>query len=180
MPVNRLACKWLLVLLAAVAIAVLLPGMVFAQEGDAKSDSLWISPGVEAAGYGISGSAAGGGLAVAYGGRVSVGIKAAYFVDLARVSNLEGKADCLEFSVLLRFFFVNAQSGPFVQLAGGPAFSFRLDSETSPNPESTSDISAGISLGWRFLLGKTVFVEPSVRGGYPFIAGAGICAGLRF
>jgi hypothetical protein len=153
--------------------------VAFAYDRDAEGDSLWISPGAEAALYGynpeyrVSGSV-GGGLAVAYGGRVSLGLKAAYFVDLA------GMADFLELSVLLRFFFLNAQSGPFVQLSGGPAFSFPLVGEKRRIPNSPSEISAGVSLGWRFLLGKTVFIEPSIRGGYPYVAGAGICTGLSF
>ena len=101
-----------------------------------------------------------------------MGFRAVYFADL------EGVFTILELNLLFRFFFAGPYSGPFIQLSGGPALFFRQDS-TVTVPAEWGMISAGVSLGWRFLLGR-IFVEPSIRGGYPYIAGAGLSVGMRF
>ena len=37
----------------------------------------------------------------------------------------------------------------------------------------------GLLVGWRFNFGKFFYLEPSARGGYPFIWGAGLTAGVK-
>ena len=129
-------------------------------------------PGVETALYSISSAAFGGGLTVLYGGRASMGFKAVYFVDLEELITI------LELNLLLRFFFMGSYSGPFIQFSGGPALFFRQGGNVSV-PAYWGMMSAGLSLGWRFFFGR-MFVEPSIRGGFPYIAGAGLSAGIRF
>jgi hypothetical protein len=41
-------------------------------------------------------------------------------------------------------------------------------------------LSAGLSAGWRFPLGTRWYLEPALRAGYPYIAGAELSAGFRF
>jgi hypothetical protein len=43
----------------------------------------------------------------------------------------------------------------------------------------TGDFYGGLALGWRFMFGNHWYLEPFVRGGYPFIAGGGIGVGFR-
>ena len=156
---------------AIITIIILSSFPAFAQE-QAEGD-LWICPGAEAALYSFTGAAYGGSLALGYGKGASVGLKAAYFFDS------KGQVDTLELGVLLRFYFLGPNSGLFIQFSGGPAFFFHR--EDSPElPAEFGMVCAGLSLGWRFLLGKVFFIEPSVRGGYPFIAGAGLSAGVHF
>jgi hypothetical protein len=47
-------------------------------------------------------------------------------------------------------------------------------------PPKISSTSAGVMLGRRFLLGGRWYVEPYLRAGYPYVAGAGASAGFRF
>jgi hypothetical protein len=47
-------------------------------------------------------------------------------------------------------------------------------------PSEVGTISIGLGVGWRFLLGNLFFIEPAIRGGFPYIVGAGLSAGVRF
>jgi hypothetical protein len=38
----------------------------------------------------------------------------------------------------------------------------------------------GLSAGWRFPLGTRWYIEPAIRGGYPYLFGASLTAGFRF
>ena len=145
---------------------------VFAQDRSREAQDLWICPGAEIAMYSISNAAYGGALSIAYGNRVSLGFKAAWFIDGDREVNT------LELNLLFRWYFLRPISGLFIQFNGGPAFFFQNEDLTIPS--RLGAVSAGLSLGWRFLLGRYWFIEPSLRGGYPFIAGAGLSAGLHF
>ena len=100
-------------------------------------------------------------------------MKAVFFSDI------EGLLNILELNVLFRFYFLRSHSGPFMQFTGGPAIFFRQHSSLEL-PADWGMVSASLSLGWRFFLGKTFFIEPSIRGGYPFIGGAGLSAGVHF
>lgn len=152
------------------ALLVLFPSLtIFAGEETADREDFWISAGADAAMFSISSFAFGGGLALGYGKGVSVGFKAAWFIDGAR------EVKTLEFNVLLRWFILGASSGPFLQLNAGPVFFAKNTSMKIPSEFGV--ISAGLSFGWRFRFGRFWFVEGAVRGGYPFIAGAGIFAG---
>jgi len=164
--------KWWLSFYILITVINLSP--VSSQEYTAKRGDFWICPGAEMALYSISSAACGGSIAMAYGRGASIGLKASLFFDI------ENQIDTLELGLLLRYYFFGgaANSGPFIQFTGGPALFF--DRENTGIPAELGSISAGLHLGWRFLLGETFFVEPSVRGGFPFIAGAGLSAGVRF
>jgi hypothetical protein len=137
-------------------------------------DDVWLCPGAETAMYGVSSLAYGGGFAVGYGKGISMGLKAAWF------TSSEGTTT-LELNFLLRYFIfgVDAVSGPFLQLTAGPAL-FAGKGTDIAIPSEFGIISAGLSFGWRFLFLNRWFVEPSIRGGYPYAAGAGLSAGVRF
>jgi hypothetical protein len=92
----------------------------------------------------------------------------------------------LELNFLMRFYFFHmpraenlGHSGLFIQFNGGPALFAREDTHIAV-PTDMTLISAGLSLGWRFLLGKHFFIEPAVRTGYPYLAGVGLAAGVSF
>jgi len=150
------------------------PSSNFLMPPPEKGD-FWFCPSAEIALYSKYSFSYGAGFSFAYGRKVSVGLKAAFLFDNDQA------LDVLELHVLLRLYLSgrNANSGPFFQFAGGPAIFFPNDGDISL-PAEFGLLSAGLSFGWRFLLGNTFFIEPSVRGGYPFIAGSSLSAGLRF
>ena len=156
-----------------IAILVLITALpVLAQERTVKREDFWICPGAEVAMFSISNMAYGGGLTLGYGKAFSIGLKAAWFFDGSR------EVDSLEINLLLRWYFMGASSGPFLQLNGGPVFFAQKESMTMPSELGV--VSAGLSIGWRFLLGRFWFIEGAIRGGYPFIAGAALSAGCHF
>lgn len=136
----------------------------------AKGD-LWISPGFETAMY--NNFLFGGSLTLGYGKGASVGIKAVYYPEQKGIS-------ILELAFLLRFYFLGtgAYSGPFLQLSGGPTL-IGMDGNFN-FPSELGVISAGINVGWRILFIDRLFIEPSIRGGYPYMFGAGLSGGIRF
>ena len=145
---------------------------VFAQ--NSEREDLWICPGAEIARFSVGSASFGGGLAFGYGSGISIGLKAAYFVDF------DGDVSSMEFNLLLRLYFGGSGScsGLFIQFNGGPVLFAQEKSMGIPAEKGT--VSAGLSLGWRFLLGSHLFIEPSLRAGYPYIIGAGLYAGFRF
>jgi hypothetical protein len=150
----------LLVIFAAVT-ARSLP----AQEG------FFIAPVVETTMFSAATTAFGGGLAFGYDGAVMLGYRALYFVDPDGLAALEL---LLFFRVYLPpgrhdGFFIQAGAGPCVFVRNAPMF-----------PPKVSSTSAGVILGWRFPLGSHWYVEPYLRTGYPYVAGAGASAGFRF
>ena len=164
---------------------------VFAQEADTgflaapqKRGDFWVCPGAETAFYTSSGISAGGSLAVAYESKFSFGFKAAWFFDM------NNNLDALELNFLLRYYFMDSaeavsspegasSAGPWLQLTGGPALFFDKG-ENASIPAKWGRFSAGLTFGWRFLLGKLFFAEPYIRVGYPYIAGIGVSAGVHF
>ena len=149
----------------------------FAQEPEAAAklrQDLWVCPGAEISMYSISNAAYEGGLALGYGNKVAIGFKATYLTDV------DGQVNTIELNFLLRLYFPGnpSSSGPFIQLGAGPAIFTDYESTTASDKKGT--ISAGLSAGWRFLLGRYWFLEPVIRAGYPYIAGAGLSAGFHF
>jgi len=144
---------------------------------DSESDNsdLWICPSGDAAFYSLSGVSYGGGLAVGFGKGTSVGMKAAWFF------NFDDGISVLELNFLLRFYFFGkkACSGPFMQFTGGPALFFSNEIGVSV-PSKIGVFSIGVGCGWRFLIKEKWIIEPYIRGGYPYLAGAGLSAGIRF
>jgi len=129
-----------------------------------KSGEFWFSPSAEIALYSKYTFSYGAGFTIAYGKKVSFGLKASFLFD-------EKKAlDVLELHFLLRLYVLKgaANRGPFFQIAGGPAIFFPREHEITL-PAKIGMISAGLGFGWRFLFKNIFFIEPQVRGGYPFI-----------
>jgi hypothetical protein len=161
---------------------------IFAQERASVREDLWICPVFESGWYGVSGMAIGGGAALGYGDRLAFGLKVVYWNDLEDLR-------ALELNFLARFYCFSmtkaetghsdaghssaSHSGLFIQLNGGPVI-FAQGENTITMPSETVTISAGLSLGWRFLFGGHFFIEPAVRAGYPYFAVAGLSAGARF
>ena len=140
-----------------------------------EKGELWFCPSAETAFYSEHTFSYGAGFAIAYGKKASIGVKAAFHFDDASV------LDVLEMHLLFRLYLSKgaANSGPFFQFTGGPAIFFPREFEITL-PAAFGMFSAGVSFGWRFLVGKTFFIEPQIRGGYPFLAGGSVSAGVRF
>ena len=156
-------------------ILVFLPALpVFSQAAPEKpaekQELFWLCPGMETALFSDSGLAIGGGISLGYGKRAAIGLKAAFFCDFA------GEVKTVEINLLARWYFISPFSGPFAQLSVGPAFFFDSEDDDS----TLGIVSASLCAGWRFLIEQNWFLEASIRGGYPFIAGVGFSFGYRF
>jgi len=158
-----------------VAVFSLLVALPLCAQEETEHEDFWISLGGVAALYSPSSLSYGPSMAVAYGSGTSIGISAAWFFDV------DWHMSVLELNLLLRFYFSgkNANSGMFAQIEGGAAVYFDVDEKVS-FPARIGMANLGLGLGWRFLLGKNFFIEPIVRGGYPYIVGIGVYAGVRF
>jgi len=157
-----------------IIILILFTGLnisLFAQEGE----ELWFCPSAEIALYSEQSFSYGAGFAIAYGKKASIGLKGAFLFDEQKIM------DVLELHFLFRLYLFKeaGNKGLFFQFTGGPAIFFPREHEIVL-PAKIGMFSAGIAFGWRFLLGNTFFIEPQIRGGYPFIAGGSLSAGLRF
>ena len=80
----------------------------------------------------------------------------------------------LEASPFLRWYFPGSKhTGLFVQADAG--FTYIME-DTDRYPM----FMGGLRMGYRLSLGSLFFIEPFARGGYPFVFGIGLSAGLRF
>ncbi|MDR3021022.1 MAG: hypothetical protein LBU66_09020 [Treponema sp.] len=131
-------------------------------------EAFFIASFAETIGYSYDTIAYGGGLSFMSGGGTAIGFRLLYAV------NPEDYI-FIEILFLLRYYFFDSQAntGPFIQFNGGPV----IYAYETPELTGYGNISAGLSAGWRFLLGKNFFIEPAVRAGYPYIAGAGVSFG---
>ncbi|MDR0320105.1 MAG: hypothetical protein LBI28_01245 [Treponema sp.] len=165
-----------ILLLALISALGIIP--LFAQDQSTVRKDIWVCPVFESGYYGLSNMAFGGGVALGYGDKVALGLKVIYWSDLEEVRSLE-----LNFLVRLYLSVLyrpetSESSGLFIQFSGGPViFAYKSDIEM---PSEVGAFSAGLTLGWRFLLGKSFFAEGAIRGGYPYIVGGGLSAGIRF
>ena len=144
------------------------------EEAPAKTaQDFWISLGGDVSMYSYKGMSYGGSIAFGYGSGSSIGLKISYFF------NGEG-IDTLETCFLLRFYILgkNAYSGPYFQFLGGVSLFNR--SGDFAIPSNVGIFSAGLGFGWRFLFADRFFIEPFIRGGYPYVFGGTISAGVRF
>jgi hypothetical protein len=64
-------------------------------------------------------------------------------------------------------------TGLFLQAELGTAIFFK-DNDSSPS------FLGALAAGWRINMGKNFFIEPVVRGGYPFLWSAGVTIGISF
>jgi hypothetical protein len=93
------------------------------------------------------------------------GLKAGYSHNFTGIGTLE-------MAVLGRWYFVSFEkSRLFAQIEAGADLIF-YNENTLPAP------LGGLALGWRFLLGSW-YLEPGLRGGYPYLWGAGLGFGRR-
>jgi len=148
---------------------------LYAQESSVGREDFWVAPTVELSMYTFEGLAFGGGATLGYGDGTAMGLKVIYFGDFDNVLR------SIEINFLVRFYLprLTGHSGLFLQFAIGPViFTSGADTLSLPSPHGV--FSASASLGWRFIFGRHFFLEPAVRAGFPFIAGIGLSAGVRF
>ena len=152
------------------------PLAIFAQEipelqaQKPPKQDFFAAPFGEAVGYGYSGTAFGGGLIIGAGTGGALGLRILYVLDAENISFLE-----VNILARLYIFGKDAFSGPFAQLNVGPV----IYADKNPNRSSYGNLSAGVTAGWRFLIGKNFFAEPSLRFGYPYLFGATVAVGFR-
>jgi hypothetical protein len=134
--------------------------------------SLFVALLAEGLGYTRYSAAFGGG--IMFGNSFNnkgIGISLLYAQDAENFIFLEALAH-------FRLYLLRAQNntGLFLQAEGG-IVSFAYE-----KLEFTGHFapSAGLCAGWRFPLGTRWYMEPCIRGGYPYILGAGLSAGMRF
>ena len=150
---------------------------LYAQTADDSSSSspqdFFIAPLAEVLGYSQKGPAFGGGFALGAGSGVAIGARFLYAIDTESIHTME-------IAAFIRFYLLGADActGPFAQLIAGAAI-FNYEHTASP-PAKAGALSVGIVAGWRFTLGERWYVEPAIRVGYPYIAGAGASFAYRF
>ncbi|MCL2092824.1 MAG: hypothetical protein FWH12_01395 [Treponema sp.] len=142
-----------------------------AQEAPAREE-IFIAPYAETLFYSPEGLSYGGGLSLGYGSGTALGLRLLYAGDP------EGHG-ALEILVFYRFYLgaQGVRSGPFIQLMGGPVL-FVYESLATLR-EGVGTLSAGLLAGWRIPLQEAWYVEPSLRAGYPYIAGLSVSFGRR-
>jgi hypothetical protein len=155
-------------------LCVFLSVPLFAQDRAVVREDIWVSAVAESNFFSISDLAFGGGAALGYGDGVSFGLRVVFFTDTSEVNSLE-----LNFLLRLYLPSLTGHSGLFVQFNGGPVI-FALTNNDFAAPSEIGTVSAGLSVGWRFLLGKNFYLEPAIRAGYPYTVGAGLSAGVHF
>jgi len=97
-------------------------------------------------------------------------------VNFAANAYLNGQSNVLEPSVMLRYYFIplaDQHSGFFVQLDLGASL-------TANHDAISLQLLGGVRSGYRFTFGNIFFIEPYIRAGYPFLAGAGFTFGYRY
>ncbi|MCL2208172.1 MAG: hypothetical protein FWB90_08815 [Fibromonadales bacterium] len=94
----------------------------------------------------------------------ALGVNTIYSYDMDATSTLESK-------ILLRYYFPVMSS--FLQAEGGGAMS-AIDGKNSLAPQG------GLTAGLRLEIEKNWYLEPTLRGGYPFVLGTGLTLGKSF
>ena len=129
-------------------------------------DDIFAGLGLEINGHSRKNIAGGLGLAagVDLNSRFALGLKFLASHNFDTVGALE-PLGFFRYYLPLGGLFVQAEAGAVVYFEYGktyPAF------------------SGGLAAGWRFNLPKNWYLEPAIRGGYPFAFGLGITAGYKF
>lgn len=138
---------------------------------DSPAD-FFIAPLAEIIGYSRKSLAFGSGFALGAGSGVAIGLHFLYTIDTESINTME-------IIVFMRFYLQGAGSstGLFVQLNTGASI---IDyGKAAFPPAESGDISAGLAVGWRFLLKNRWYLEPVIRVGYPYIAGVGVSFAYR-
>lgn len=141
---------------------------LFAASGLYALSGVFVGLGIEGNANTREGFAFGGGLSggVDLDHQFSLGLKTAFSSNMDTVTTLESAA-------FFRYYLPFKFSGLFAQAELGAAVFFE-DGENYPA------LLAGLAFGWRYNFGKNWYIEPSIRGGYPFAWGVGLLAGMRF
>ena len=141
-----------------------------------QRENVFIAPLIEVNGYGWSSAAYGGGLTIGAGTGGALGVNLLYAVDNENFTFME-----IQFFTRAYIYGKNAYSGPFVQLGLGPVI--YVDTIpgviTGDQTAGQGSFSFGFTTGWRFLAGRYIYIEPAVRLGYPYLAGAGLSLGIQ-
>jgi len=153
-------------------------GDIVSEETDsppAKNRGFFIALLAEGSGYTRYNTAFGGGVTLggSYNGK-GLGISLLYAQDAEKFMFLEALAHFRYYLSFLSRAKIN--TGLFLQAEGGVVLCAYEKLEIAGYWVPV----AGLSAGWRFPLGTRWFIEPAVRGGYPYIFGAGLSAGMRF
>jgi len=137
-----------------------------------KQKDLFAALLAEGSGYSRYNVAFGGG--ILFGGSLDgkgIGLSLLYAQDAENFIFLEILAN-------VRLYLSRAKdnTGIFLQAEGGIVFfsyeKFEFKDYFAP--------SVGLRAGWRFMIIKNWYIEPFIRGGYPYILGAGFSSGYRF
>ena len=156
-----------------IAVILLSTGYLHTQENQSEPPFFFAAPAVEAVMYGRTPPSIGYGFALGSEGRISLGFKGMYAMPLE-----EHDITTFEITLFFRVYVSKAANGLFAQFTYG-AVMFLGESEIT-FPAEKGSFSIGITAGWRFPLGSRFFIEPYIRGGYPYLGGAGISTGVRF
>ena len=141
--------------------------LLFTTSGIYALDGAFFGIGAEVIGNSIDGQAAGGNL--------SVGIDVNKLFSFGLKNSVSFNFDkliVLENSLFFRFFPIKNQ-GLFLQPELGASILFE-------NDKFHPVFSGGLCVGWRFIFGNNFYLYPAVRGGYPYLWGVGLTAGMRF
>jgi len=141
----------------------------------AKNHDLFIGSFVEGLGYTRYSAAFGPGITFgeSHNGK-GLGISLLYAQDEEKFIFVEVLAHFRYYLSFLSRAKIN--TGLFLQAEAGVVFFAYEKFETTGHLAPV----AGLSTGWRFPLGTRWYIEPSIRGGYPYIFGAGLSAGRSF
>ena len=96
----------------------------------------------------------------------ALGLKAAYNTNLQTESILEPQ-------LFIRYYFAPGFIGPFSQGDAGCAI-------ISSGNDTHYVFTGGLQAGWRFIIAETVFLEPAMRIGYPFLFGVNLTLNIKF
>jgi hypothetical protein len=162
----------LLFLLAVFSVPVHGQAALQPETEQSSASEFFVSPLVAAGMYAREGAAIGTGLALGYGEGGAFGIQVLYNYDI------KDELKTLELTSIMRLYLPSLSSnfGLFAQINAGLCLFFW---EEEPIKKRSGSIVGGITVGWRFLFGRSWFVEPAVRLGYPYIAAIGVGAGFR-
>ena len=127
--------------------------------------------------YGVDAPAFGTGLVIGGGDGISIGGRLLY----AWESN---GLNILELGVFIRSYTEgkDAVDGLFFQVNAGLVV---VDGKHPSLPADKGSFTTGVDVGWRFLIGefgagRTWYIDPVIRVGYPYMFATGLSAGLRF
>jgi hypothetical protein len=127
-------------------------------------------------GYTRYSAALGGGLML--GGSfetIGTGLSLLFAQDAEKFITMEALAHLR----LYMLFLSDAKNstGLFIQAEGGVALFVHSEPE---NTTTMFTAAAGLCAGWRIPLGARWYIEPAIRGGFPYIFGGSLAAGYRF